>query len=260
MTLVQVQNYGIGGLSVQDYLQMYRNYARLHHPRYVVIAFTVSNDILDASPFLHTRHDLKSGYLYNAQGQIVDVAPYTDPHNGIVNDTKLWLRSHVATYRFVSLIRQIKTYQDPYGINRLFFLYEDPPQPEYATAWQYASWALSTLVDEVRVDGASPIIIVIPPWETVSNSAWTRNNTLYGKHYANTLDRDKISADFRALAADLDVPLLDLYPTMHAAKLAGQEPYNEGNGHFSPHGHQIVADLLYEQISAMIAADRAAGS
>lgn len=244
----QVQNFGVDGIGIVNYLQMYRHYARQFQPSTVIITITPINDFSDSSPTLREPPELAPTYIRDAAGQIVDIEPFNEPQQTWRDNVHDWLVRNSALYSFGNRLRLRSQNTDDSGLPISFFIYEEPWQDDFAAAWDYSAWALSELVTEIEADGAMPIVVLLPARPLAKDDTWETLTDLYDTHFDNQFVRDRVRNALADLTAEIGVSFLDLSDTMRGALANGDEPYLVVDGHLNEYGHQLVAEAIHAHL------------
>lgn len=242
----QIQNYGVDSSGIVHYLQVYRAYARPHHPSIVVITIYTGNDLNNTSPVdLGDYYHLRPTYLHDENGNIIGVAPFPE---ATLSPTVEWMSQNIALFRFAVIMALRGALNDQLGLPvTYYYVYQDPWNETFQEAWTYADWALENLISDIQGDNALPIILHIPTREMVVSEAW--NETV--QDFADSgeegeLVRTKFSSQLKDWATIHDVLYVDATETIQKAVDAGEVVYLKEDRHLTKRGHELVAQLLLE--------------
>ncbi|MFQ5604273.1 MAG: SGNH/GDSL hydrolase family protein [bacterium] len=254
----QVQNYGVAGLGIVHYLQMYKFHVRKHNPEIVFIFILDANDITNSSPLLEPPL-LRPSYIYDGKGEILDVDLFADnpiywspedetTHKPFMFTLRYFLGSHSALYRFASFLKVTSRMQEkiinPFPVEA--YVYEEPWSDEFEQAWKHATWALENLVQEIKKDSASPWVVLIPAMWTTSDKYWQ----LFQERYPGTgyLDKNKVRNKLHEFTAKKEVDFIDLTHRFLLSYSIGEQPHFPVNGHLTALGHKLVAEEIYDRL------------
>jgi lysophospholipase L1-like esterase len=248
--IYQVQNYGVSNTGVVHYLQLYRHYARIHRPELVIVCILDQNDIFNSSYELTPA--LRPVYSYGDDGAIEEIETFEELIVGKARPTNLrsYLKKNWALYRFLGRLRsRLAPAKGTTGrLPASAFVYEDPWNESFREAWRHAEWALQELVEAIRADGATPLIVLMPGKWTTSDETW---EDLAGRYRGEgRLDRARVRRVLREAAAALQVDYLDLTDILTAAYREGSTPHWDRDSHMTPSGHRLVADAIEEMLMA----------
>jgi hypothetical protein len=110
--------------------------------------------------------------------------------------------------------------------------------------------ALRFLLGAAEKRGDPVVVALAPPAFAVDTERLTATFDLLGLDPA-TADVDAPAREMRRLLEITHTPTCDLAPALRASVDAGQDPYLRYDGHWSPQGHQVVADALADCMSAL---------
>lgn len=210
VALLGGQNFGTSDWGPLDYLDIYRTVVRGYAPDVVVVCFFAGNDIRNSNP------DLEPDYR-----------PLALP-----------LVRGLMTFRYLVSVMERRA-ESRAGWPLSWYVYEEDWFGEYEVAWAKAQAALTTLVNEIRADGARPMIVLMPDQHTVYDDLWRELADSYPGE--QRLERGKVTREMATLAGALDVEYVDLTADFQAA---GEGLYFRDDGHLRPKGHALVATVL----------------
>lgn len=102
---------------------------------------------------------------------------------------------------------------------------------------------LGQLRDAVQRNGDQLMVAVAPPSFAVHPERLTETFTLVGLDPVEALPRAPTDAVLGELKR-LNIASCDLHPPLQAAADAGEQPYFDFDGHWTPRGHEIVAEAI----------------
>jgi lysophospholipase L1-like esterase len=114
--------------------------------------------------------------------------------------------------------------------------------PDYDDAAQDVARQVERIVALARAHGAQPLLAFAPAVQQVTEAARPHLEQLGFVWDPRTLTEPGFSASLAALARDLDVPYVDLLPVLRAR--ADVPTYFPHDGHWTPAGHALVADII----------------
>ena len=146
--VTQVQNYGMSGLGCVHYLMVYRYYARIRHPEWVIITITDANDVRNSSPTLEQFDVVRPNYVIGQNGDPISVTEFAvlpeHKPRPLALRIKTFLASDSAVYRLMhatGLKRQLQADQRVSIKPKLpmddFNSYEEPWNNDFEAAWRY---------------------------------------------------------------------------------------------------------------------------
>lgn len=243
----QVQNYGMGGIGLPHYLQIYRHYAKKHNPTIVVVAIYAGNDFSNSSPVLEPEDTVRPRYEINEEGSIVDILPFEE--GGVTFDALHVIDNlfeRLAIYQLLGFMEDLGHMQERYGFPVDAYIYEEPRQQDYEETFFYAEWALSQLALEIQEEGAWPIFVLVPPIWTVQDEIWEKLESEYSGE--GQLKKDKVRIWLKDLFEELKVDFVDLTDIFRESEKAGESPYYSRDKHLNPIGHRLTTQALLDNI------------
>jgi lysophospholipase L1-like esterase len=227
----RVVNGGVQGYGPVEELLFYREVVAPLDPDLVIVMVFVANDAIEAVDSAWRLDGSRQG-VDRAQAEATGVARRVVRRSMVlqtvrlrVNDVLDWLRPAQAP----TVSRPLTTY-----------LPEAPP--EVQRGLEVTRHVLSQLADEARKNGSEVALVLVP-------ARFQLNDVDYGhlrKAVAaagQELLRDKASERFASALAPLGQPMLDLLPALRAQPDPAGLFFAE-NVHFTPRGHQVVAEAL----------------
>ena len=219
--VTQVQNYGVGSTGLVHFLQVWRNFAKKHNPQIVLISVYSENDFEDSSPDFGDI--VPARYQLDSQGKIKDVLPFKDS-----KISNLWsfgrkIANRSSFYQFLQAsLKNLNLKDDIYITSGAF--YEEPLDKKYQDALVYGTWALEELIQEIKAEGAQPVVLIMPDQREINNNFWQELEQGYQKiGRKKQLDRDKIRNFIKEIS---------------------NNPYFTVDWHLNNLGHEIVSDKV----------------
>jgi len=116
-----------------------------------------------------------------------------------------------------------------------------PPDATWEDAWAVTDHAFAELKRAVETDGARLGVFLIPDRRQVYDADWDATLDRLPDLDPAALDRDRPTDTAVALLAAQDIPALNL---LEPFRVASERLYFPGDGHFTPAGHALTAQLL----------------
>jgi len=250
---VEVLNFGVNGYSpLQGYL-LFDYAGKRFSPDLVLHAVFTDNDIADGDPQLaagqvgapFARMDSPPSKLS------IDYSRTEESVSDYRRQPRYLIRRFSATYRMLAAMRRANAAQVNFGtmmtstggIPRRYLLYEDPVPPQWEGAWNLYERILATFAADVGTIGARFAVISVPAGQVVDERAWNRVVAQYPQMQDQRWQILGPETRLAAVAARHGVPLIQ--PLEDFRKNIGGAPMFFGNvGHFTPRGHEIMADAL----------------
>src|SRR5262249_38622582 len=112
----------------------------------------------------------------------------------------------------------------------------------YDAAWDDVSRDLRRIFALARESGARPVLLFAPGVQQVTDAARPSLESLGFEWDDRTLPDTTFTDRLQALARSEDVAFVDLLPVLRARR--DQDLYFPRDGHWSPAGHRLVAQVL----------------
>lgn len=281
---VQVLNAGVGGWGTDQEAIFYLAEGFRYEPDVVLLAFFIRNDAVNNYGPLEIERNggrqQKQFFGLAADGMLLpppvqeninteaavnpeQSEPETAPPLLGVADA-LWRGS--ALYRFVMpYLRDIPAVVQAVGRSGIlggeaviratnpttpvpFFIYQEPPSPEFANAWALTEAIITGLRDEVAKRGSKLAVVLIAAPEQVYPAQWEQTVARNPQLQAVNLD---LAAPNRRLTEFLtakNIPHLDLLPVFTAAAAQPDAPplHFRRDQHWTPAGHRLAAAAIHQ--------------
>lgn len=108
--------------------------------------------------------------------------------------------------------------------------------------WKRTTAILRAYRDDVRAAGAGFSAFYVPARFEVNDHAWTFVQRRYEKE--RPWDRQAVRKRFEAMAASLDVPLIEATDALRGAEASPAPAYLASDGHWNARGNEIAAEAL----------------
>ncbi len=241
---VSLVNFGVAGYAPVHEFLTYRLKGRALAPRLVVLAFCSGNDVtLEPEAVFLSEQLLRS---LRGGGQVdpslAGIRPYAP---------KEWLRAHTRIYPWLVekyyLLKRVRESRN--GVRSSEGeVFRRPNDPRWERAWSSTSQLLVLLNDQVRRDGGTLVIVVLPTGYQVYDDA--RHN------HAPDENTHIVEQRLGAIGAENGIPVLRLLDDFRAVanvRMGATPLYFDRIGHFTPGGHQAVAERLAPFLSGILA-------
>jgi hypothetical protein len=285
---VEVLNAGVGGWGTDQEAIFYVAEGFRYNPDVVLLAFFVRNDAVNnygpleiernggsqQKEFFTLADDgtLVPPPVQEETGDTVTANPDKVGHDEVrenpppllgVSDT-LWRWS--ALYRLlVPYLRDIPAVVQNLGPSGIlggegvvraghpatpipFFVYQNPPNEDFAAAWNLTEAIIARLNDEVARRRSQLVVVLVAAPEQVYPQAWEA--TLAANPAMQNINWD-LDAPNRRLAEFLEkqnIPYLDLLPVFRAAAAQPDSPHLHfrHDQHWTEAGHQLAAETIHD--------------
>lgn len=122
----------------------------------------------------------------------------------------------------------------------------------YDDAWHDVADRLTQIVAATRRAGAVPVMVFAPAVQQVTSTARPYLERLGFTWEPRTLNDTTLPDRLRELAADTNTPFVDLLPVLRAHR--DETLYFPHDGHWTPHGHALVAATIGSTVAGALAA------
>jgi acetyltransferase AlgX (SGNH hydrolase-like protein) len=267
---VEVINAGLAGMGPDNEARLLAADGPRLHPDLVLLGFFVGNDLMDvlAGPARTQLRDgapaLPEGFLerwyrpLRPGGILPEPLARSSAGLGLPIPFKGFLRRHSHAYRFLSgrVGRLRLMWQGGRGRapasefspfqQEAFCLRIYPP--EFDEAWRRAKAALGEMKTWCGAHGARLAVVVIPTEAQVYPDRWTEVRRRYNLREED-FDLEKPQRILAAFARDNGIPLIDLLPTLRAARDTGRPLYFRTDIHWTARGHAVAAEEILRRLS-----------
>lgn len=269
---VEVINAGLAGMGPGNEARLLAVDGPGLRPDLVLVGFFVGNDFMDVlagsrprlqegRPALADDGFLERWYRPLRPGSIVPHPLARVPASlGLPIPFKEFWRRHSHAYRFLTgrLGRLRTAWQarrrgspaadfNPFE-QEAFCLRSYPP--EFDEAWRLTQAALLEMKAWCGAHGARLAVVVIPTDDQVYPDRWDAVRRRFNLRDAD-FDLEKPQRLLSTFAADNGVPLIDLLPTLRAARDSGGPLYFKTDVHWTPRGHAVAAAEILRQLGAL---------
>lgn len=228
-----------GGVSGDSTWQSVERYNRWHDPAHidaVVLVFYLGNDITDNATF-----DLAA-----MEGHHVGPAVRRDQRPPLTG-ARRFLATHSFLYAHWRVLEQRRTIR---GTERMaawrkeMALYTRSGRAQLEAALPRTEQALRRYYEQVRaVRGDRALVALAPPLYAVDPTKLSSTLRFMGLDPADG-DPEAPGLAVASILARLHIPTCDLAPALKEAHQNGREGWLGFDGHWSPEGHEVVADAL----------------
>lgn len=252
---VEVLNFGLGSIgTTQEYL-MYKGRVHQFHPDLVVLLFS-DNDVMNNSstiqPEVYGIHTWFAPY-YNLDpnGQLVfqsvEPRPFNTIRTFVENHSvlayylaRIWSRFNPTVYRWK-------------GLRVEWGSYGDPLDPEWQSAWTVTEKVLTLFKRTVESDGSRFLVVVPPSFHDLDPDWRERFSKAEGKippemNVATFAERLEAIAQRNNISMSFLKPYFIAYRDAHNLKW----PYFSlpCDPHYSPMGHEVMAEAILQRLEA----------
>ncbi len=261
----QVINAGVSHYGTDNELLYFRYEGYKYKPDVVVLVFLTTNDVSNNS------YELGGGspyFILNAKGEL-EIKDFPLPKdNSLTNRLRLFLGTNFQSYNFVS--RTVRT-QIPSALGFLqslgimnkasqasmtngiptdFFVYAANYDTRWENAWAITQQLILQIKREVEMHNARFMVVVISPqFVRVREENWQEYLNVFPAMKELEWDIDKPDRLIVEFLREQQIPFLHTTPYFQIAAQRMSEPlYFPADGHLSPAGHRLVAQLLAEEM------------
>ncbi len=281
---VEVLNAGVGGWGTDQEAIFYVAEGFRYQPDIVLLAFFVENDTVNNyAPLEIARNggsQQKQFFSLSPKGELIPPPveqakpqPAVEKNPPAKSSTPppllkvadgLWLNS--ALYRFfVPYLRDMPPIVQRVGSSGILggegvvrahhpttpvslFVYQEPPNQEFAVAWDLTEAIMVRLRDEVQKRGSKLVVVIIGAPEQVYPTVW---DNLLANHEALRAVPCDVDAPNRRLNQFLtaqNIPHLDLLPIFRQAATQPNAPllHLRHDQHWTVAGHQLAAKSIHQ--------------
>jgi lysophospholipase L1-like esterase len=249
---VEVLNFGVNGYSpLQGYL-LFDYVGKRFSPDLVLHAVFTDNDIADGDPQLAAGQvGAPFARMDSSPKLSLDYSRTEESVSDYRRQPRYLIRRFSATYRMLAAMRRANAAQVNFGammtstggIPRRYLVYADPVPPQWAAAWNLYERILATFAADVGSIGARFAVVSVPAGQVVDERAWNRIFAEYPEMQGQRWQMLGPETRLAAITARQGVALIQ--PLDDFRKNIGGASMFFGNvGHFTPRGHEIMAEAL----------------
>jgi hypothetical protein len=261
----QVINAGVSHYGTDNELLYFQYEGYKYEPDIVILAFLTTNDVSNNS------YELGGGspyFILNAKGEleIKDFPLPTD--NSIPNRLRLFLGTNFQSYNFVSrtvrtqiptvvgflqslgIMRKASQASMTNGIPTDFFVYAANYETRWENAWAITQQLILQIKREVEARNARFMVVIFSPqFVHVREQNWQEYLNAFPAMNQLEWDLDKPDRLMVEFLREQQIPFLHTTPYFQAEAKRTSEPlYFPADGHLSPAGHRLAAQLIAEEM------------
>jgi len=250
---IEVMNFAVEGIGTTQELLLYKERVRQFHPDVVMILFA-DNDVWNNSSTLQPKifgiHTWYAPYYdLGPNGDLV-FRPVAPRHfNSVLS--YLELHSYLLYYVERSWLKIDPTLYKWRGIPLGYGVYADDLDPEWTQAWAVTEKVLALTRQSVEADGAK-FALIVEPDSYVTDPQWREKMVKSEGQVPAGFDPPLFFERLNQISAQAGVTVMSLIPYMQAysAEHHLQPPYFSFpcDPHYSPMGHQVIADALVQEL------------
>ena len=210
-----------------------------YQPDLVILGFFSGNDLYE---------NIRAADLQRNNGELYRNHIKT----GLISQIKKWLRLRFHAYRFLGdkynlILTQYGTknarVKDEYHYG--IFQKEFPPIIE--NAWQVTKQIVVDMRETLNRQEIDMIVLNIPRLYEIQDEQWNKFVRRYNYDKRFSLDPGRPSKMIGMIAQESRIKLVDLVPVLKKQSRP-EALYFPHNGHWTPKGHAIVAEVLFDKI------------
>jgi lysophospholipase L1-like esterase len=261
---VRVMNFGMSGFGTGQELLLLKDRVAKFQPDLVVLGFLTSNDLSDNCRLLRPHQKrpfflLRDGKLALDDSYKEWVASEGRPRTLFLYKLADWSRIIQLAYRVrrnlharAETARALARRADgPQELGLDSQVYVEPSTPAWREAWDITEQLLLALNDEVRMLGATLLVVTLSTGEQVHPDPAVR------AEFANRLGVKELTYPDKRIARFCDdhniavltlAPLFVEYAQANNVYLHGFDNAQMGRGHWNQAGHRLAADLITKKI------------
>lgn len=269
---VEVINAGLAGMGPDNEARLLAADGPGLRPDLVLVGFFVGNDLMDVLTGIARTHlrdgapAIPDGFLerwyrpLRAGTLLPEPLARSSGGLGLPIPFKGFLRRHSHAYRFLSgrVGRARMAWQSRRGgtgtpdfnpFQQEAFCLRNYP-PEFDLAWTRTKSELSQVKSWCVTHRARLAIVAIPTKAQVYPNHWDAVRQRFGLRDED-FDLEKPQRILAAFAAENGIPLIDLLPSLRAARDTGPPLYFARDIHWTPRGHAVAADEILRQVGPL---------
>lgn len=263
---VEIINFGVSGYSTAQELILLRNEVREYRPDIVVLMVYPGNDIIDNSYALSTTlRDMRPYFTMNMDNSLALTPGYPNTDKifrdallvKIINSSRLLQLSKEA-FKRLSVRKSAGSEQAENKKKPEDDLFSAQHSQSWEKAWDITERLLAAFAEETKASGAdflmaiAAVPIQVHPLES-ERIGYMRSLNVKTLDYP-TLRLSAFAQRSGISYISLVKPFSDLSST--GVYLHGFDERTFGEGHWNEKGHQLVAELLSQKISAEFTSNR----
>lgn len=249
---VEVLNFGVNGYSPIQELVLFKRQGPRYLPDLIIWAAYLDNDVSGSHPELTVS---QGGVPFlrteDRQGIHFDYSRAEQSFKEYNVEPVYSLRKYSSIYRLLSALRwrlkERKQYTQASVKNKIptrYLLYQKPLRTEWEEAWTTMERVILEFAAEARRLSSRFVILSIPAPRLVNSELWRNTIAKFPAMASTKWDVEGPERRLRAFAYEHDILLLQPYEIYQQAI---KRPLFWGDiGHFSPAGHQLMAEVLYD--------------
>ncbi len=239
----EVINLGVAGFGTAQEMIAYREYGRLFHPDYVVLAFFSGNDVSDNSSELSNNPRI---YFTLDRNDALVQEPYSQLRSrasSFLNEhSRFYLWQKTQTARLANWYKQ-KAQLNP--VHRVFLANDDARMDR---AWKITYALMQEVKRLVDQDGARFGLLNIPYADEVNADWWSETLSASPPMQKETWDLQKPDRLVSRFCETQNVPCLSPRSLMLQKTREQNTRFYFKHGHFNEAGHQLVGELIAQWI------------
>jgi hypothetical protein len=140
-----------------------------------------------------------------------------------------------------------------------FFVYQEPPDDDFAAAWAVTEAILARLNTEVESRGAKLAVVLVAAPEQVVPEQWQKTVARYPAMKNRAWDLNAPNRRLNNFLAAQGIAHLDLLPVFRAAAGAPDAPplHFRHDQHWTAAGHRLAAETIHQFLLAQFPAETA---
>lgn len=238
---IEVINAGVSGWGTDDQLRYLTRYGLEYEPDFVLVAMTLHNDVSD---------NLRQYWRTIRDGQLVD---RNRPPLPWLEYKVLQFKAFLSVrFQVVQLWRQVRRGAESNQTNdelnaHVLDLFREPGPERIQYGYQLTELLLEEMASVTRENGIPMALVLLPIEYQLSDESFA--STIVSAVGADSVSSEKPQDVVKAVAATLDVQVIDLLPAFRARAAQQVEPmYIAGDGHWNESGHVLAADVVIAEL------------
>jgi len=240
---VEVANLGVSGYGTDDAMLAFDVYGAPLEPDVVIVFFCMNND---------ARNNLLEGRC-----SLRDDTLHCDPARPATRAQRRWRDFRVTFLRPLQLYQRARGAIHSLGVGDFEAtrsldvggpgmgfggLLHVVPEPENVrNALEITGRLLGELSAHAARAGAETWLVLLPMQHQIEEDRWRR---IADPESGYRVERDRPQRTMRELAAQVPIPVIDLYDAFRARDAAGERLYWQTDAHFNEAGHRVTAEMV----------------